>query len=155
MWSKLNACQVFRIEIQGYLSQLKTLKTMSYYIAKTVDYSFDEAIEKTTEVLKEVGFGIITTIDMQAKLKDAINKEIKPYVILGACNPGYAGEALDKESRIGVMLPCNVIVRVDDSNKVEVAAINAYETMKSVNNSELESVAKEVNDKLEQAIFNL
>jgi len=128
---------------------------MSYYIAKAVDYSFEEAIVKTTAALKEVGFGIITTIDMQAKLKDAINKEIKPYVILGACNPSYAGAALDKESRIGVMLPCNVIVRVDDSNNVEVAAINAYETMQTVNNSELDSVAKEVNDKLEQALKSL
>ena len=128
---------------------------MSYYIAKTVDYSFEEAVEKTTEALKEVGFGIITTIDMQAKLKEAINKEIKPYLILGACNPGYAGAALDKESRIGVMLPCNVIVRVDDSNNVEVAAINAFETMQTVNNSELDSVAKEVNDKLEQALKSL
>lgn len=128
---------------------------MSYYIAKAVDYSFEEAVVKTTEALKEVGFGIITTIDMQAKLKDAIDKEIKPYVILGACNPGYAGAALDKESRIGVMLPCNVIVRVDDSNNVEVAAINAYETMQTVNNSELDSVAKEVNDKLEQALKSL
>ena len=128
---------------------------MSYYIAKAVDYSFEEAIVKTTAALKEVGFGIITTIDMQAKLKDAIDKEIKPYVILGACNPSYAGAALDKESRIGVMLPCNVIVRVDDSNNVEVAAINAYETMQTVNNSELDSVAKEVNDKLEQALKSL
>ena len=128
---------------------------MSYYIAKAVDYSFEEAVVKTTEALKEVGFGIITTIDMQAKLKEAINKEIKPYLILGACNPGYAGAALDKESRIGVMLPCNVIVRVDDSNNVEVAAINAFETMQTVNNSELDSVAKEVNDKLEQALKSL
>ena len=128
---------------------------MSYYIAKAVDYSFEEAVVKTTEALKEVGFGIITTIDMQAKLKEAINKEIKPYLILGACNPSYAGAALDKESRIGVMLPCNVIVRIDDSNNVEVAAINAYETMKAVNNSELASVAEEVNEKLEQAVMSL
>lgn len=128
---------------------------MSYYIAKTVDYNFEDAIEKTTEVLKEVGFGIITTIDMQAKLKDAINKEIKPYVILGACNPIYASQVIEKEPRIGLMLPCNLIVRETDSNEIEVAVINAYEAMKSVNNSGLEPIAEEVMLKLEQAISNL
>jgi uncharacterized protein (DUF302 family) len=128
---------------------------MSYYIAKTVDYSFEEAIEKTTEVLKEVGFGIVTTINMQAKLKEAIDKEIKPYVILGACNPGYASQVIEKEPHIGLMLPCNLIVRQTESNKIEVSVINAYEAMKSVNNSELEPVAKEVMVKLEQALSSL
>ncbi len=128
---------------------------MSYYIAKTVDYSFEDAIEKITAALKEVGFGIVTTIDMQAKLKDSIDKEIKPYMILGACSPGYAAQVIEKEPRIGVMLPCNVIVRVDDSNNVEVVAIDALETMKSVNNRDLELLAKEINDKLEQAVLSL
>ena len=128
---------------------------MSYYIAKTVDYGFEEAIQKTTEVLKEFGFGIVTTIDMQAKLKDAIDKEIKPYVILGACSPGFASQVIEKEPRIGLMLPCNLIVRENESNEIEVAVINAYEAMKSVNNSELEPVAKEVMVILEQALAHL
>lgn len=128
---------------------------MSYYIAKTVDYNFEEAIEKTTEALKEVGFGIVATIDMQAKLKESIDKEINPYVILGACNPSYASQVLEKEPQIGLMLPCNLIVRKTESNKIEVAVINAYEAMKSVNNNELEPVAKEVMVKLEQALSSL
>jgi len=128
---------------------------MSYYIAKTVDYNFEEAIEKTREALKEVGFSVVTTIDIQTNLKNAIDKDMKPYMILGACNPHYASAVTEKEPRIGVLLPCNVVVRVDDSDKVEVVAVNTLVAMQSVNNPELEVLAKEVNDKIEEAISNL
>lgn len=128
---------------------------MSYYIAKIVDYNFEEAIEKTKEALKEVGFSVVTTIDIQTNLKNAIDKEMKPYMILGACNPHYASAVTEKEPRIGVLLPCNVVVRVDDSNQVEVVAVNTLVAMQSVNNPALESLAKEVNEKLEKVVLSL
>jgi uncharacterized protein (DUF302 family) len=128
---------------------------MSYYIAKMVDCNFEEAIEKTREALREVGFSVVTTIDIQTNLKNAIDKDMKPYMILGACNPHYASAVTEKEPRIGVLLPCNVVVRVDSSDKVEVVAVNTLVAMQSVNNPELEMLAKEVNDKLEKAILSL
>ena len=128
---------------------------MSYYIAKTIDCTFEEALEKTKESLKNVGFSVVTTIDMQTNLKNAIDKEMRPYMIFGACNPHYASAVIDKEPRIGVMLPCNVIIREIESGKVEVATINAMETMQSVNNPELGAVAAEVNEKLSKAVLSL
>ena len=78
---------------------------MSYYIAKNVDFPYEEAIQKTKESLKEQGFGVITEIDMQAVLKSKIDKNIPPYIILGACNPSYAYHAVQTEDNIGLMLP--------------------------------------------------
>ena len=128
---------------------------MSYYIAKTINCTFEEALEKTKASLKEVGFSVVTTIDMQTNLKNAIDKEMNPYIIFGACNPHYASAVIDKEPRIGVMLPCNVIVREIGPGEIEVATINAMETMQSVANPELGPVAQEVNEKLGKAVLSL
>jgi len=128
---------------------------MSYYISKKVDYSYDEAIEKIKESLKEQGFGVVTEIDMQAILKTKIDKDIPPYTILGACSPNYAYHAVQTEDNIGLMLPCNVLVREDKDGKVDVSAIDPLEAMKPVNNENLEEMAGEVRDKLELAVKNL
>ena len=128
---------------------------MSYYIAKNVDFPYEEAIQKTKESLKEQGFGVITEIDMQAVLKSKIDKNIPPYIILGACNPSYAYHAVQTEDNIGLMLPCNVVVREDKNGKVEVSAIDPLEAMKPVGNDGLGEMAMEVRDKLEKAIKNL
>ena len=128
---------------------------MSYYIAKDVAYSYQEAIQKTKESLKEQGFGVITEIDMQAVLKSKIDKDIPPYIILGACNPSYAYHAVQTEDNIGLMLPCNVVVREGKDGKVEVSAIDPLEAMKPVGNDGLGEMAMEVRDKLEKAIKDL
>lgn len=94
---------------------------MSYYLAKTVSMPFDEAVARTTEALKQEGFGIITQVDIRDPLKQKIGVDFRPYRILGACNPALAHEALQIEDKVGTMLPCNVIVQEFAPGRVEVA----------------------------------
>jgi len=126
-----------------------------YYFNKTVDLSFDDAIERITEKLKEEGFGVLTEIDVQATLKKKLDVGFRPYRILGACNPSFAHKALSVEPNIGLMLPCNVIVQDTGSGKTEIAAIDPLVAMSSVENSALEPIAKEVQAKLRRLIENL
>lgn len=128
---------------------------MSYYFSKTIDTSFDQAIERATEVLKQEGFGVLTTIAIHDKLKEKLGVDFQKYTILGACNPPYAHKALLAENKIGTMLPCNVIVQEISPGKVEVAAVNPMESMKAIENSELGNVAAEVTEMLKRAINKL
>lgn len=96
---------------------------MSYYFSKTLPVGFDDAVRRTTEVLKKEGFGIITEIDVKQTLKAKIGVDFRNYRILGACNPKLAHEALQLEDKIGTMLPCNVVVQEIGSNQTEIAAI--------------------------------
>jgi len=92
---------------------------MEYYIAKTIAQTdFSKAEELVTKKLKEQGFGIVTQIDMQATLKAKIDKEIRPYKILGACSPGFTFKVISVEAKIGVMLPCNVCLQQNDDNSI-------------------------------------
>ena len=128
---------------------------MSYYISTKLNAkSLDEAIEKTSAALKEQGFGVLTTIDMKATLKAKIDKDIEPYTILGACNPKFASQALDKENNIGVFLPCNVIVKQAGSS-FEVVAVDPVASMMAVPNQELLVFAEEVKDMLSNALKTL
>jgi uncharacterized protein (DUF302 family) len=126
---------------------------MEYYFSRTISTSFDEAIKLVTETLKTEGFGIISEIRMHEKLKEKLGVDFKKYTILGACNPSYAYKALQTEDKIGTMLPCNVVVQELSENHIEVAAVNPIASMMSVQNPELEGIAKEVTDKL-QAVIN-
>nr|WKN38584.1 DUF302 domain-containing protein [Tunicatimonas sp. TK19036] len=129
---------------------------MDYYNAKQLqNVSFNEAIRKVTEALKEEGFGILTEIDVQATLKEKLDKEFRPYKILGACNPPFAFEALKAEDKIGTMLPCNVIVQQLDAHTIEVAAIDPQASMQSVENQALEKIAQAIKTKLASAIERL
>ena len=128
---------------------------MEYYFSKTISASFDEAISKTTGVLKNEGFGIISDIDIQAKLHEKLGVEFKKYRILGACNPGYAYKALQAEDKIGTMLPCNVVVIEMPEGKVEIAAINPIASMMAVDNPSLGPIAKDVTEKLRKVISAL
>lgn len=128
---------------------------MKYYFAKTLkDISFEEAIQKVTDALKEEGFGILTEIDIQATLKKKLDKDFRPYRILGACNPPFAYEALMAEDKIGAMLPCNVIVQQKDEG-VEVAAVDPVASMQAVENKDLAVIAEEIQSKLKSVIENL
>lgn len=113
---------------------------------------FDEAIEKVTEELKKEGFGVLTEIDMQATMKKKLDKDINRYRILGACNPNFAYEAMQHEDKIGVMLPCNVIVQEHDNGSVEVSAVSPMASMMAVENDSLINVATEVEGKLQKVI---
>ena len=123
---------------------------MSYYINKKLNIGFEEAKSKVTELLKEEGFGVLTNIDMQQTLKNKLDVSIRPYTILGACNPEFAYHALQKEDKIGLMLPCNVLVAATEDGQTEVAAIDPVVSMQGINNSELHETAGEVKEKLER-----
>tara|TARA_R110001592_G_scaffold362899_1_gene678747 strand:+ start:1411 stop:1800 length:390 start_codon:yes stop_codon:yes gene_type:complete len=129
---------------------------MNYYYSKTLkNTSFEEAIQKTTEALQEEGFGVLTEIDVKETLKKKLDVNFKKYKILGACNPSFAHMALQAEDKIGVMLPCNVIVEEHEGGQVEVAAVNPMASMQAVENSSLNAIAKEVQAKLKNVIDNL
>lgn len=125
---------------------------MEYFTSKTVDRSFDEAIEKVTALLKEEGFGVLTEIDVKETLKKKLDVEFKKYKILGACNPDFAHQALQAEDKIGVMLPCNVIVEENEDGSVEVSAVNPVASMQAVENEGLQPIADEVRKRLENVI---
>ena len=129
---------------------------MSYYCAKTLSgMSFDDAIARATDALKEEGFGILTEIDVKATMKKKLDKDFRDYRILGACNPSMAWQALQAEDRIGTMLPCNVIVQQRDNGDVEVAAVDPAASMQAVHNDELAGVAADVRDRLKRVIDSL
>ena len=128
---------------------------MSYHNSKTVNLTYEEAINKVTEELKKEGFGVLTEIDVKETLKKKLDVDFRKYKILGACNPPLAYKALSTEENIGVMLPCNVIVQEKTDGKVQVSAINPMVAMKSVGNENLNQVAEEVSGKLKRVIDNL
>lgn len=127
---------------------------MPYYFAATLADDFDTALARVREALKGEGFGVISEIDIQKTLKDKISAEFRPYVILGACNPALAHEALQMEDKVGTMLPCNVVVQ-QAGEGVEVAAIDPVASMRAIPNAALRDKAGEVADKLRRAIASL
>jgi len=127
---------------------------MPYYFAATLADDFDTALARVREALKGEGFGVISEIDIQKTLKDKIGAEFRPYVILGACNPALAHEALRMEDKVGTMLPCNVVVQ-QAGEGVEVAAIDPVASMQAIPNAALRDKAGEVADKLRRAIASL
>ena len=128
---------------------------MSYYFSKIVDYTFDDTLVKVTEELKKEDFGVLTEIDVQSTLKKKLDVDFRKYRILGACNPPLAHKALTAEDKVGVMLPCNVIVQENADNKIEVAFMNPAEAMQAVGNNELGKIAEEVTVKLKRVYENI
>jgi uncharacterized protein (DUF302 family) len=128
---------------------------MSYYFSKIVNEDFDQAIEKVTSKLKEEGFGVLTEIDVKATLKKKLDVDFKKYKILGACNPPFAYKALQSEDKIGIMLPCNVVVEENNDGRVEVSAVDPVASMMAVENESLGSIAEEVRSKLKKVIDQL
>ena len=124
---------------------------MTYYFSKTVDGPFEQAIDKTIAALKAHGFGVLTRIDVQATLKEKIGAEFHPYVILGACNPKMAFEALKAEDKIGTMLPCNVVVQAIDG-RIEIAAVDPVASMQAIDNDRLAAVAGKVREELRAVV---
>jgi len=128
---------------------------MSYYFQKRVRLDFDQSIERVTEALKKEGFGILTEIDIRAKMKEKLDVEFHDYKILGACHPPSAYEALQREDKIGTMLPCNVIVQAKDNGETEVAAVDPLASMQAVENPALEEVARGVRERLRKVVESL
>lgn len=128
---------------------------MNYYFSKTLETSFDEAVQKIITALKIEGFGVISEINMNEKLKEKLNVDFKKYKILGACNPSFAYKALQVEDKIGIMLPCNILIIEQEQNKIEIAAVNPIVSMQGIMNPELGDIAKQVTDKLQKIIENI
>ncbi len=125
---------------------------MEYYFTTILQASFDEAITKTIEALKTEGFGIVSEIDMQAKLKEKLGVDFKKYKILGACNPSFAYKALQIEEKIGTMLPCNIIVIDKENGTTEVSAVDPIASMMAIQNPALKLLAQEATEKLKRVI---
>lgn len=125
---------------------------MEYYFSKTLNESFDNAIQKVTDALKAEGFGILTEIDIKATLKKKLDVDFYNYKILGACNPPFAYKALLAEDKIGTMLPCNVIVQEKVPGQVEVSAVDPAASMQAIENKDLQDIATEIRTKLQKAI---
>lgn len=128
---------------------------MNYYFTTTIKGDFNDVIENVTELLKNEGFGVLTEINIQQTLKNKLNVDFKKYTILGACNPAFAYKALQAEDKIGTMLPCNIIVQEIDAYTIEVSSINPLVSMQAVKNNQLEQIAQEVSNKLQNVINNL
>jgi uncharacterized protein (DUF302 family) len=131
-------------------------KAMSYSISKILKgKDFEEATEQVTVELKKEGFGVLTEIDIKETLKKKLDVDFRKYKILGACNPQFAYKALQSEDKIGVFLPCNVVLQEHANGEIEVSAVDPIASMGSVKNTDLEGIAKEVQQKLTRAISNL
>jgi len=122
---------------------------------KPVDLTFDEAIEKVTDVLQTEGFGVLSDIDVAAKMKEKLDKDMPPYRILGACNPPLAHQAVSAVPDIGLLLPCNVLVREDDEGKVHVSFMDPEAVMALVEDPAVEPLAAEVKGRLERVMAAL
>lgn len=125
---------------------------MNYYISRTVTGAFDATVQRVIDLLKQEGFGVLTDIDVQATLKAKIGADVTPYRILGACNPGIAHKAMELENKLGVLLPCNVIVRDAGGGQTEVASIDPVSSMQRTGNPKLEGVAAQVREQLQRVI---
>ena len=128
---------------------------MKYYFEKTLKTDFETAVAKTKEALKSEGFGVLSEIDIHEKLKEKLGVDFRRYKILGACNPAYAYKALQKEDKIGVMLPCNVIIQETTEGKIEVAAVDPVASMSAIENPGLRDIAGDIQKKLINVIEKL
>ncbi len=116
----------------------------------TVKGSMDQVVQKVVDALQTEGFGVLTEIDVQATLKKKLNIDRKPYRILGACNPGYAHQALDAEPDIGLLLPCNVVVREEANGVIDVGFMDPEAVLGLVKSDAVRKIGKEVRTKLER-----
>ncbi len=125
-----------------------------YGISRTIDAAFDEAAERTREALKKEGFGVLSEIRLDEKLKEKLGVDFRRYVILGACNPALAYKTLQEDINIGLLLPCNVVVyEADDKNQSIIAAIDAKAMLSVVgDNPAVDEVANEVNERLRRVV---
>jgi len=128
---------------------------MTYYTSKTLEGSIASLRPRVEDALRAEGFGVLTEIDVSATMKKKLDANIAPYLILGACNPALALRAIQAEDKIGLMLPCNVIMREMSEGRVEVAAVDPMASMQGVQNPALADVASEVQGKLARVIAAL
>jgi uncharacterized protein (DUF302 family) len=122
---------------------------------KTVELSFDDAIERVTTELEKEGFGVLSDVDVAAKMKAKLDKDMPPYRILGACNPALAFQAISAVEDIGLLLPCNVLVREDGAGRVHVDFMDPQSVLSLVDNPGVEPLAAEVKGRLQKVMAAL
>lgn len=127
----------------------------NFGFGKIVKAGFDEAIERVTDELSKEGFGVLTTIDVQATLKAKLDKDMRPYRILGACNPVLADQAITAVPDIGLLLPCNVLVREDEEDRVHVEFMDPGAVLGLVDDARVDPLAGQVRQKLENVLAAL
>jgi uncharacterized protein (DUF302 family) len=123
-----------------------------YAFTTVLNISYEDAISKVTDALKEEGFGVLTEIDVKATLKKKLGVDFRKYVILGACNPPYAYRTIQTDLDVGLLLPCSVIVYETDDKKAYVSALNPVSALEVIKNKELRKIAEEVSEKLERVV---
>jgi len=128
---------------------------MKYAITKTFTEDYDQLKSRTIEALKTIGFGVLSTIEVDKVLKDRIGADFKRYTILGACNPHFAFEALQLEEHLGVLLPCNVVIIDKGNGQTELAAMEPAVMIANIGNEKLTQIAQEISAKLETLIDSL
>ena len=126
--------------------------TINYGFGKVITMDFEHAVNATIEALNTEGFGVLTDIDVQATLKKKLGKDMPPYRILGACNPPLAHQALTADPSIGLLLPCNVVVRQDDNGTVHVEFMNPQAVLDLVDNPDVHTLASEVRERLDKVL---
>ncbi len=133
-----------------------TVPDVRYGLTKALpDIPYDDAVARTTQALKAEGFGVLTTIDVKATMKEKLDVDFRPYVILGACNPPLAHKALSAERLIGLLLPCNVVVMESDDGGSVVSAFKPTEGFSLVENDGVQPLAREVEERLERVLASL
>ena len=128
---------------------------IAFHLSKKVSIGFDAAIEKVSEELKKEGFGIISTLNIKEILKRKINVDFRNYVILGACNPHYAYETLSAEDKMGVFLPCNVVVQEHDNGDVEISIVNPEQLVRGIDDLQVRTFATEVKEAMHNVLGRL
>ena len=122
---------------------------------KAVDVTFDDAVQTVTDELQKEGFGVLTEIDVAATMKEKLGEDMRPYRILGACNPSLAHQAITADPEIGLLLPCNVVVRQDESGQVHVSFMDPGAVLGLLENPAIESLANQVREKLQRVFANI
>ena len=128
------------------------MSSLRYGFGRTVGLPHDVAVERTVAALAAEGFGVLTEIDVQATLRKQLGVDRRPYRILGACNPPFAKQALDAEPSIGLLMPCNVVVREDDAGTVHVEVLDPIALFELTGRPEVGPLAREVRTRLERAL---
>jgi uncharacterized protein (DUF302 family) len=155
--------QLARLRQQGIVKTRRESQTIYYSLAdgpefgfgKQVNLDFDAAIDKVTADLQTEGFGVLSDIDVAAKMKEKLDKDMPRYRILGACNPALADQAIQAIPDIGLLLPCNVLVREDDEGAVNVSFMDPQSVLSLVGDPAVEPLAAEVKSRLERVLAAL
>jgi uncharacterized protein (DUF302 family) len=147
MSGMMNRLSIYEAYEEGAMEKVK-----EYAFTTVLNTSYENAISKVTDALKEEGFGVLTEIDVKATLKKKLNVDFRKYVILGACNPPYAHRTLQADLDVGLLLPCNVIVYETDDKKAYVSVLNPVSALEVIKSEELRKIAKEVSEKLKRVV---